>query len=84
MITYGLTPEEAIAINERKDYPILTGQDVMLQASYRGARGQAFTDAPADYSGTLEEILSMDILSDEHAGKRIALQNPCISITSIL
>ena len=37
VITYGLTPEEAIGITERKDYPILTGQDVMLQASYRGA-----------------------------------------------
>lgn len=67
VITYGLTPEEAIGITERKDYPILTGKDVMLQASYRGARGQAFTDAPADYSGTLEEILNMDILTDEHA-----------------
>ncbi len=67
VISCGLTPEEAIGITERKDYPILTGKDVMLQATYRGARGQAFTDAPADYSGTLEEILSMDILADEHA-----------------
>ena len=30
-----LSPEEAIGITERKDYPILDGSEVMLQAEYR-------------------------------------------------
>lgn len=62
-----LTPEEAIGVTERKDYPILTGKDVMIEAQYKGSLGQAFTDAPASYSGTLRDILSLSFETDVHA-----------------
>lgn len=62
-----LTPVEAIGITERKDYPILTGRDVMIEAEYRGCRGQAFTDAPAQYAGTLREILALPFATDPYA-----------------
>lgn len=62
-----LTPQEAIGETKRKDYPILTGKEVLLQAEYRGALGQAFTDAPADFTGTLAEVLQMDMIGDAHA-----------------
>jgi uncharacterized protein (DUF4213/DUF364 family) len=64
--TKGLTPEEAIGNPKRRDFPILTGQEVMLQAEYKGSFGQAFTDAPTIYNGSLEEILSLDLLDDSH------------------
>ena len=35
-----LSPEEAIGITERKDYPILDGSEVMLQAEYNGCLGR--------------------------------------------
>ncbi len=71
-----LSPEEAIGITERKDYPILTGKDVMIEADYKGSKGQAFTDAPADWSGTLAELLKMDFEKDPHArGLLIAVIN---------
>ena len=53
-----LSPEEAIGETKRKDFPILTGKDIMIQAECRGCKGQAFTDAPSTFSGTLEEVLS--------------------------
>jgi uncharacterized protein (DUF4213/DUF364 family) len=56
-----LTPEEAIGITGRKDFPILTGKEVMLQAEYQGAKGQAFTDAPSVFQGSLREILDLDL-----------------------
>lgn len=62
----GLSPEEAIGITKRQDYPILTGKEVMLQAEYQGSFGQAFTDAPSDFIGTLEEILGLDLEEDSH------------------
>jgi hypothetical protein len=62
-----LTPEEAIGQTKRRDFPILTGKEVMLQAEYKGASGQVFTDSPAIFSGTLEDILELDIESDAHA-----------------
>lgn len=39
----------------------------MLQADYKGALGQAFTDAPSNYSGTLGEILGLDLSEDAHS-----------------
>ena len=60
----GLTAEEAIGKPERKDYPILTGREVMLMAQFRSGRGQAFTDAPTQFSGSLQEILDGDVEHD--------------------
>ena len=62
-----LTAEEAIGITKRKDFPIITGKEIMLQAEYMGSLGQAFTDSPAVFSGTLEDILQLDIVGDVHA-----------------
>lgn len=62
-----LSPEEAIGITERKDYPILTGRDIMIEAQYRGIKGQAFTDAPSDWTGSLSELLELDHDNDPYA-----------------
>jgi len=59
--TKSLTPEEAIGVTKRKDFPILTGSEVMVQAKYKGSYGQAFTDAPILFQGTLEEISNLNI-----------------------
>lgn len=62
-----LSPEEAIGITERKDYPILNGSEVMIQAECNGTIGQAFTSAPAAFSGTLGDIVNADIENDDYA-----------------
>ena len=49
----GLKVEEAIGKPSRTDFPLLKGHEVMLQAEVRGAYGQAFTDEPSDYVGSL-------------------------------
>ncbi len=65
--TKGLTPEEAIGITLRKDYPILEGKEVMLQASYKGSAGQAFTSTPVEYAGSLRDVVQGDIEHDDLA-----------------
>ena len=62
--TRGLSSEEAIGNTKRKDFPLLTGKEVLLQAEYKGAAGQAFTDSPSIFSGTLNDILELDIEND--------------------
>lgn len=62
-----LSPEEAIGHTKRKDFPILTGVEVILQAEYGGCFGQAFTDAPAVFQGTLKDILALDLMNDPHS-----------------
>jgi uncharacterized protein (DUF4213/DUF364 family) len=59
-----LSPEEAIGQTKRKDFPILTGKEVMIQAEVDGAKGQAFTSAPVAFSGTLEQLLDIDMVHD--------------------
>lgn len=67
VVCRALSPEEAIGRTKRRDFPIITGKDIMIQAECLGGRGQAFTDAPASFSGTLAEILTLDITRDAHA-----------------
>lgn len=64
--TKNLTPEEAIGNPKRRDFPILTGQEVMMQADYKGSLGQTFTDAPTIFNGTLDDILTLDLSEDSH------------------
>lgn len=78
-----LTPEEAIGITKRKDFPIITGSEVMIQAECKGAYGQAFTDSPAVFKGTLAEICDMDFEHDpQDAGLFIASLNAVMKYLS--
>jgi len=56
-----LTPQEVIGRPERDDFPLLKGKEVMIQADFKGSLGQAFTDMPGNYSGTLKEIFDMSL-----------------------
>lgn len=73
--TKALTAEEAIGHTKRKDFPIITGKDVMIQAECMGALGQAFTDAPAAFKGNLEDICALDLTDPHSRGLFIAALN---------
>lgn len=59
--TKTLSPKEAIGETKRKDFPILNGKEVMIEAKFKDSVGQAFTASPSIYEGTLSEILSLDL-----------------------
>lgn len=56
-----LKPEDAIGQPQRKDYPLLKGKEVMIQAEIDGAVGQAFTDKPSEFRGNLFKLHKMEI-----------------------
>ncbi len=56
-----LTPEEAIGKPDRDDYPLLKGKEVMMEARFRSGVGQAFTDQPGRFEGTLGDVLHMTL-----------------------
>jgi len=56
-----LTPDEAIGATADENFVIKKGKERVIEAVYRGARGQAFTDAPGNWEGTLDELLSLDL-----------------------
>jgi len=56
-----LSTEQAIGNPEDKDYPLVRGVERLMQAEFRGSRGQAFTDMYGDFAGRLSEIAEMDL-----------------------
>ncbi len=59
--TKALTPEESIGQPKRRDFPLLTGKEVMMEANFRGSLGQAFTLSRAIFNGTLQEVSELDL-----------------------
>ena len=53
-----LSVEEAIGNPTRKDYPIVKGKEKLMQAEFKGCKGQAFTDMAGNFKGTLKEVLN--------------------------
>lgn len=55
IVSKSLTPDEAIGDTTRKDFPILIGKEIMLEADFKGSKGQAFTSTPSMFEGTLKK-----------------------------
>ena len=54
-----LPPEEAIGNPLHDDYPIQLGKERLIEAEFMGKKGQAFSDAWFNYSGSVGDILSL-------------------------
>jgi len=54
-----LSQQEAIGSPKRRDYPLLQGREILLQAEVDGYAGQAFTADPIDFTGTIQSILDL-------------------------
>ncbi len=70
-----LTSEEAIGKTERKDYPLLQGKEFLMQANFKNALGQAFTDAPGTFKGKLKKILELELKNNGERALFIATLN---------
>lgn len=55
-----LTPLEAIGAPGNWDYPLLRGKEILLQATFRGSLGQAFTGTPTPFEGKLRDVFTLD------------------------
>jgi hypothetical protein len=56
-----LSPRQAIGTPVRQDYPILTGKEIIVEARFRDGYGQAFTDKPQAFEGSLKEVLELPL-----------------------
>lgn len=70
-----LTPEEAIGKPERDDFPLQKGKERLMQAEFRGALGQAFTDHFGDFEGTVDEIFNMPLENNYRRAVFVAALN---------
>ena len=74
-----LSPEEAIGTPWRRDFPIIVGRERVIEARVLGTRGQAFTDAPRDFAGTLEDVLHLDLSLSQDRAAFIASLNAVLN-----
>ena len=70
-----LSAEEAIGNPADRDYPIIKGRERMIEADFRGAKGQAFTDMPGGFSGTLMQIAEMPLETNHQRAVLLAALN---------
>lgn len=70
-----LSPEEAIGRPDRTDFPLQKGKEVMIEATLRGTRGQAFTDMPGRFHGSVKEIVDLDLRNSFERAVLIATFN---------
>lgn len=70
-----LTPEEAIGTPGRRDFPIIIGKERVLEANVLGAKGHAFTDSPREFTGTVEQVLELELDSNQNRAIYIATLN---------
>ncbi|MDO5707229.1 MAG: DUF364 domain-containing protein [Andreesenia angusta] len=82
--TKSLTPDEAIGKTKRKDYPILSGKEIMVEADFRGSKGQAFTSSPCTYSGTIKDILELDLRDNYNKSIFISSMNAILSYLGLI
>jgi hypothetical protein len=69
-----LLPFEAIG-DAQGDFAIKKGKEYVIEATFEGARGQAFTGKPREWNGTLKEILSLDLSDEGNRGIFVAAMN---------
>lgn len=56
-----LSAVEAIGNPDHDDYPIIKGKEVMVEAVFEDAKGQAFTDAFENADLVVDDLLTMDV-----------------------
>jgi hypothetical protein len=67
-----LSVEEAIGKPDQDDYPIIKGKEVMIEATFFQARGQAFTDEFENRAYLIKDLLSMDLSTNQKRASFIA------------
>ena len=61
-----LSASEAIGTPEHDDYPIIKGKEVMVEADFKGAKGQAFTDEFENADYTVDQLLDIELTSNKN------------------
>ena len=79
-----LTPEEAIGEPGRRDFPIITGKETVIEASIPGAVAHAYTDSPGEFEGKLSEILNLPLTANKRRAIYIASLNAALRYLNLI
>ncbi len=74
-----LTPEEAIGTPGRRDFPIIIGKERILEAKVKRAKGHAFTDSAQEFVGTLQDVLALELTTNQNRAIYVATLNAALA-----
>jgi hypothetical protein len=70
-----MTPEQAIGRPDERDYPIIRGRERILEASFRGAAGHAFSDEVGNAASSVGELVERAPRGNRERAELIAALN---------
>lgn len=70
-----LSTKEAIGNPENYDFPILKGKEKIMEADFRGFKGQAFTDMYGGYKGSLGNVFNFEASNNYRRALQVATIN---------
>jgi uncharacterized protein (DUF4213/DUF364 family) len=79
-----LTPEEAIGVPGRRDFPIILGKERVVEAEVLGAKAHAFTDSPGEFMGDLEVVLDLPLTSNRERSIYVATLNATLKYLNLI
>ena len=79
-----LKAEEAIGKPSISDYALLKGKEVMIEAMFKGYKGQAFTSTPRSFSGLLREVFNLNMFNPWNRSIFIAVLNAVMAYLGLV
>jgi uncharacterized protein (DUF4213/DUF364 family) len=79
-----LTPEEAIGVPGRRDFPIILGKERVVEAEVLGAKAHAFTDSPGEFMGDLKGVLDLPLTSNRERSIYVATLNATLKYLNLI
>jgi uncharacterized protein (DUF4213/DUF364 family) len=79
VLARALSAEEAIGQPGRRDFPIILGKERVLEARVLEARGQAFTDSAREFVGLLDDVLRLDLTTNQSRAIYVATLNAVLA-----
>jgi len=84
VVTRSLNPKEAIGDPKRDDFPLQRGKEHLMQASFKGALGQAYSSDAGDFHGSLEDVLALPLQSIFERAVLVASMNAVLRYLNLI
>jgi len=73
-----LSPEQAIGNPGSDEFPLARGVERLVEANLEGYKGQAYTGCPRSFTGTLRDVLNLDLSDLGQRGVFVAVSNAVV------
>jgi hypothetical protein len=84
VVTRSLNLKEAIGDPKRDDFPLQRGKEHLMQASFKGALGQAYSSDARAFHGSLEDVLALPLLGIFERAVLVASMNAVLRYLNLI